>query len=85
MIKNKKVVSRTKIKKIKKIYINLFTFFINESMYINELIIRVTFFRNIYAIICFIVYIDIKNYRVKTIFDNEIEINYIFKKLVNEV
>ena len=53
-------------------------------MYINKLITRIIFFRNIYAIVCFIIYIDIENYRVKIIFDNEIEINYIFKKLVNE-
>ena len=85
LIKNKKIISRIKIKKTKKIYINLFTLFTNESIYINKLIIRITFFRNIYAIVYFIIYIDIENYRVKTIFDNKIKINYIFKKLVNEI
>ena len=39
LIKNKKIILRIKIKKIKKMYINSFAFFINESIYINELII----------------------------------------------
>ena len=43
------------------------------------------FFHNIYAIIYLIIYIDVENYYVKTIFNNKIEINCIFKKLVDEI
>ena len=85
MIENKKIVSRIKIKKTKKIYINSFAFFINELIYINKLIIQITSLRNIYVIACFIVYIDVEKYRIKAIFDNKIKINYIFKRLANEV
>ena len=85
LIKNKKIISRVKIKKTKKIYINSFAFFTNESIYINELITWVTFFHNIYIIIYLIIYIDVENYYVKIIFDNKIKINYIFKKFVNKV
>ena len=66
-------------------YINLFAFFINKLIYINKLIIQITFFRNIYIIVYFIIYINIKNYYIKIIFDNKIKINYIFKKLVNKI
>ena len=64
-------------------HIDLMRFNSTKSMHLKEIVTRVAFLRFMYIIACLIVNVMIENIKIKAIFDNEAEINCIFKRLVN--
>ena len=66
-------------------HINSIEFNSTKSMHSKEIIIRVTFLRLMYVIIYSIMNIMIENIKTKTMFESEIEINYMFKRLIDAV
>ena len=81
----KKVVVQFKIIKEKKMHVDLIRFSLTKSMHLKKIVTRVVFLRFIYAIVCSTMKIMIKKVKIKTIFNNNAEINYISKKLINVV
>ena len=51
----------------------------------NDLIIRIAFLKTMCVVICSKAFVFVDDVKVKTLFDNEVEINCINKKLTNEV
>ena len=54
-----------------------------KSIHLKEIVTRVAFLRFMYVVICSIVNVMIKNIKIKAIFNNETEINCIFKRLTD--
>ena len=60
-------------------------FNLTKSMHLKEIVIRITFLHFMYIVVCSIVNVMIKNIKIKTIFNNETEINCMFKRLIDAV
>ena len=56
-----------------------------KSVYLKKIVTRVAFLYFMYVVACSIVNVMIKNIKIKAMFDNEAEINYMFKRLTNAV
>ena len=54
-----------------------------ELMYLKKIVIRIAFLHLMYIVACSIVNVMIENIKIKTIFDNEAEVNCMFKRLVD--
>ena len=54
-------------------------------MHLKKIVTRVVFLRFMYVVICFIVRVKIINIKIKTMFNSETEVNYIFKRLIDVV
>ena len=52
-------------------------------MHLKEIMIRVAFWRFMYVVVYSIVNVMIENIKIKMIFDNEAEINCMFKRLID--
>ena len=77
--KERKIITQSKDIKEKKMHVDSMKLNSTKSMHLKEIVIRVTFLRLMYIVACSVVNIMIKNIKIKTMFDNEIEINCIFK------
>ena len=53
-----------------------------KSVHLKEIVIRVVFLRFMY-VVCSIINVMIENIKIKAIFDNETEVNCMFKRLIN--
>ena len=56
-----------------------------KSMHLKKIVTRVAFLRLMYAVVCSIVSVMIENIKIKAMFNNEAEINCIFKRVVDAV
>ena len=56
-----------------------------KSVHLKKIVTRVAFLRLIYIVVYSIVNVMIENIKIKTMFDNETEVNYIFKWLIDAV
>ena len=81
--KERKIIAQSKNIKEKKVHIDSMKFNSTKSMHLKKIVIRVIFLRFIYVVVCSIVNIMIENIKIKTMFDNEADINCIFKQLIN--
>ena len=54
-----------------------------KSMHLKEIVIRVVFLHLMYVVVCSIVNVMIENIKIKTMFNNEAEINCMFKQLTD--
>ena len=83
MFKKRKAVVQMKIVKEKKMHVKLIKFNFIELIYLEEIVVRVGFFRLIYVVVCFMINMSINDVKIKTLFDNDVEINCISKKLID--
>ena len=60
-------------------------FSLTKSVHLRKIVIRIIFWCLMYAVACSFVNIMIENIKIKTMFNNEAEINCIFKWLINAV
>ena len=81
--KKRRIIAQSKDIKEKKVHVDSMRLSSTESMHLKEIVIRVAFLRLMYAVACSIVSVIIENIKIKTIFDNEAEINCMFKRLIN--
>ena len=79
----KKFVAQSKIIKKKKIHVDFMKVNSTKSMHLKKIVIYVAFLRFMYAIVCLTISIMIKKIKIKTIFNSNVEINYILKRLIN--
>ena len=83
MFKKRKTIAQMKIVKEKKMYIESIKFNFIKSIHLKEFVVRIVFFRSMYVVVCSIMNVSINDVKIKTLFDNDVEINYISKKLTD--
>ena len=83
ILKEKKIIAQSKNIKEKKVHVDSMRLNSTKSVYLKEIVTRVIFLRFIYIVVCSIVSVIIENIKIKTMFDSETEVNYIFKRLID--
>ena len=83
MFKKRKAIAQIKIVKKKKMHVESIESNFIELIYLKKIVIRIVFFRSMYAVVCSMMNVSINDVKIKTLFDNDVEINYISKKLIN--
>ena len=54
-----------------------------ELIHLKKIVVWIVFFRSIYAVACSTMNVSINNITIKTLFDNNVEINCMSKKLID--
>ena len=83
VFKKRKVIAQKKIVKEKKMHVELMRFNFIESIHLKEIVARVAFFRSMYTVVCSTMNVSIENIKVKTLFDSDVEVNCMSKRLTN--
>ena len=83
--KEKRIIAQSKDIKEKKVHVDSMRLSLTESVHLKEIVIRVVFLRLMYVVVCLIVSVMIENIKIKTMFNNEAEINCMFKWLIDVV
>ena len=85
IFKERRIIAQSKNIKEKKMHINSIKFSSTKSMHLKEIVTRVVFLRLMYVVVCLIVNVMTKYIKIKAMFDNEAQINYMFKRLIDAV
>ena len=72
-----------KIVKKKKMHVKSVKLNFIESIHLKKIVVQVVFFRSMYVIVCSTMNVLINNVKIKILFDNNVEINYMSKKLID--
>ena len=72
-----------KIVKEKKMHVESIKFNFIEFVHLKEIVVRIAFFRSIYIIVYLTINVFINDVKIKMLFDNDVEINYMSKKLID--
>ena len=83
MFKKRKAIVQMKIVKKKKMHVESIEFNFIELIHLKEIVVRVVFFRLMYAVVCLMMNVSIDDIKIKTLFDNDVEINCISKRLID--
>ena len=83
VLKKRKIVAQSRVIKKKKVYVDFMKFNSTKLMHLKKIVTRVVFLRFMYAIIYSTINVMIEEIKIKTIFDNNAEINCMLKKLTN--
>ena len=82
ILKERRIIAQLKDIK-KKVHVNSMRLNLTKLVHLKEIVIRVVFLRFMYIVVCSIVSVIIENIKIKTMFDNETEVNYMFKWLID--
>ena len=85
ILKKRKVFAQSKVIKKKKVHVNLMKLNLTKSMHLKKIVIRVAFLRFMYAIVCSTINVMIKKIKIKAMFNSDVKINCMFKRLTNVV
>ena len=83
VFKKQKMIAQKKIVKEKKMHVKSVKFNFIESIHLKKIVARVVFFRSMYAVVYSTMNVSIKNVKIKTLFNNDVEVNCMLKKLTN--
>ena len=83
MLKKRKIIALLKAMKKKKMHVNSIKFNLTKSVHLKKIVARVIFLRFMYVVIYLMMNVMIKNIKTKTMFDNEVKINCMFKRLID--
>ena len=83
IFKKRKTIAQMKIVKEKKMYVKLIKFNFIESIHSKEIIARIVFLYSMYVVVCSTMNMSIDDVKIKTLFNNNVEINCILKKLID--
>ena len=72
-----------KIVKEKEMHIESIMFNFIKSIHLKKIIVRIVFFRSMYVVACSTINIFINDVKIKTLFNNNVEINYMSKRLID--
>ena len=72
-----------KIVKEKKMYIESIKFNFIKSIHLKEIVVQVIFFHLMYVVVYLTINVSIDNIKIKMLFNNDVEINYMSKKLID--
>ena len=81
--KERRIIAQSKDIKEKKVHVDSMRFSSTKSMHLREIVTRVAFLRLMYVVACSIVSVMIKNIKIKAMFNNEAEVNCMFKRLID--
>ena len=81
--KKRRIIAQSKDIKEKKVHVDSMRLNSTKSMHLKEIVIRVVFLHLMYVVVCSIVNVMIENIKIKTMFNNETEINCMFKRLAD--
>ena len=83
MFKKRKAIAQMKIVKEKKVHVELMRFNFIESIHLKEIVAWIVSFRSMYIVVCFTINVSINDVKIKALFDNNVEINCMSKKLID--
>ena len=83
--KERRIIAQSKDIKEKKVHVDSMRFSSTKSMHLKKIVTRVAFLRLMYAVVCSIVSVMIENIKIKAMFNNETEINCMFRRLTDAV
>ena len=83
MFKKRKTIAQMKIVKEKKMHVELIKFNFIELIHLKEIVARIVFFRSMYVVIYLMMNVSIDDVKIKALFDNNVKINYMSKKLTD--
>ena len=83
MFKKRKAIAQMKIVKEKKMHVESVKLNFTESIHLRKIIARVAFFRSMYTVVCSTMNVSIDDVKIKTLFNNDVEINYMSKRLTD--
>ena len=83
MFKKRKAAAQMKIVKEKKVHVESVKLNFIESIHLKEIVARVVFFRLMYVVACSTMNVSIDDVKVKALFDNDVEINCMSKRLTD--
>ena len=72
-----------KIVKEKEMHVEFIKLNFIELIYLRKIIIRIIFFRSMYVVAYLTMNISINNVKIKILFNNDIEVNCMSKKLID--
>ena len=72
-----------KIVKKRKMHVESIKLNFIEFVHLKEIVARVAFFRLIYVVVCLMMNVFINDIKIKTLFDNDVKINCMSKKLTD--
>ena len=79
ILKERRIIAQSKDIKEKEVHVDSMRLSSTKSMHLKEIVIRVAFLRFMYVVACSIVNVMIENIKIKAMFDNEAEVNCMFK------
>ena len=83
MFKKRKTIAQMKIVKEKEMHIESIRLNFIQLIHLRKIIAQIVFFCSIYVVVCFIMNVSIDNVKIKTLFNSDVEINCMLKKLIN--
>ena len=83
MFKKRKMIVQMKIVKEKKMHVESIKLNFIELIHLKEIIVRIVFFCSIYVIVYLTMNVSINNIKIKTLFNNNVKINYMSKRLID--
>ena len=83
MFKKRKTIVQMKIVKEKKMHVKSIKFNFIELIHLKEIVARIVFFHSMYVIVCFTMNVSIDDVKIKTLFNNNVEINCMLKRLID--
>ena len=83
IFKKRKTIAQMKIIKEKKMHVESIKLNFIELIHLKKIVVRITFFCSMYVIIYLTMNVLIDNVKIKTLFNNNVKINYILKKLID--
>ena len=72
-----------KIVKEKKVHVESVKLNFIESIHLKKIVVQVVFFHPMYAVVCLTMNMSINDVKIKTLFNNNVEINCMSKRLIN--
>ena len=54
-----------------------------EFIHLKKIVARIAFFRSMYIVVCSMMNVFINDVKIKALFDNDVKINYMSKKLID--
>ena len=83
MFKKRKAIAQMKIVKEKKMHVKSIKLNFIKLMHLKEIVVQIVFFRSMYAVVYFTMNMSIDDVKIKTLFNNNVEINCISKRLTD--
>ena len=83
MFKKRKTIVQMKIVKEKEMHVESIKFNFIKFVHLKEIVVRIVFFHSIYVVVYLMINVFIDDVKIKTLFDNDVEINCMSKRLID--
>ena len=83
MFKKRKTIAQMKIVKEKEMHVESIKFNFIELIHLKKIVARVVFFSSVYVVACSTMNVSIDDVKIKTLFNNDVEINCMLKRLID--